>query len=221
MNILFDLDGTLTDPFEGITKCIAYAIVGLGGEKPNREDLRWCIGPSLKNSLATLLDTNDDKLAEKALALYRERFSSVGLFENKLYAGVIEALSALIAEGHVLYVATSKPAIYAERIIKHFDLCRYFHRVYGSDLDGTRNDKAELIAHILRKESIAGSDTIMIGDRKHDMIGARANGVSGIGVLWGFGTQEELEKSGARSCISHPGDIIGELKRQSGTASVL
>lgn len=221
MNILFDLDGTLTDPFEGITKCIAYAIVELGGKKPNREDLRWCIGPPLKNSLATLLDTDDDALAEKALSLYRERFSSVGLFENNLYAGIIEALNALIEEGHALYVATAKPAVYAERIIEHFDLGRYFHSVYGSDLDGTRNDKAELIAHILGKESIAGSDTIMIGDRKHDMIGAKANGVSGIGVLWGFGTQEELEKSGARRCISHPGDIVGELKGSSGTASAL
>ena len=113
-----------------------------------------------------MLNTDDDELAEKALSLYRERFSTIGLFENTVYDGIIEVLDALTKNDHTLYVATSKPGIYADRIINHFGLNNYFHHVYGSELDGTRNDKAQLIAHILEKESIASSETVMIGDRQ-------------------------------------------------------
>ena len=176
MHILFDLDGTLTDPFEGITKSIAHAMATLGKDQPDRENLRWCIGPPLKNSLRTLLGTDNDDLAERALSLYRERFSSVGLFENTVYPGIREVLDALMGKGHSLYIATSKPKIYADRIVDHFELKRCFQQIYGSELDGTRNDKAELIAHVLEQEAIAPSDAVMVGDRRHDMIGAIANG---------------------------------------------
>ena len=212
MNLLFDLDGTLTDPFEGITKCIAHALVKLGRPAPPRESLRWCIGPPLKNSLAKLLASDDDQLAEKALAIYRERFGSVGLFENEVYKDIPEVLGVLKETGHTLYVATSKPTVYAERIVNHFGLRGYFRGIYGSELDGSRTDKTSLVSHILQRESIVSSETFMIGDRKHDMIAAEANGVFGLGVLWGYGTREELEASGAYACITQPRELVSTLK---------
>ena len=212
MNLLFDLDGTLMDPFEGITKCIVHALVMLGRIAPPRESLRWCIGPPLKKSLAKLLASEDDQLAEEALAIYRDRFGSVGLFENKVYEDIPEVLDVLKEMRHTLYVATSKPAVYAERIIDHFGLRRYFHGIYGSELDGTRTDKTSLISHILQSESIASSEAVMIGDRKHDIIGAKANAVLGLGVLWGYGNREELEASGAYACIRQPRELVSTWK---------
>ena len=204
MNLLFDLDGTLTDPFEGITRCIAHALEEMGRPPPDRGDLRWCIGPPLRKSFARLLDSDDMALAERALMIYRERFGSIGLFENKVYEDIPEALDTLKKNGHVLFVATSKPAVYASRIIDHFDLRRFFKNVYGSELNGTRGDKKDLISHILQKEAISYRETIMIGDRKYDMIGAAATAVRAVGVLWGYGTKEELENSGAHFCLEQP-----------------
>jgi phosphoglycolate phosphatase len=141
MNLLFDLDGTLTDPFTGITKCISYALNMLDRKLPPGESLRWCIGPPLKDSFAKLLASDDDALTERAVAFYRERFGTVGLFENEVYDGIPEVLEALQKNGHTLYVATSKPVVYAKRIIDHFGLHRYFKWIFGSELDGTRSDK--------------------------------------------------------------------------------
>jgi phosphoglycolate phosphatase len=222
MNLLFDLDGTLTDPFEGITKCIEHALVMLNRPSPPRKDLRWCIGPPLKKSLSDLLASDDDQLAEKALAFYRERFGAVGLFENNIYKGIPETLEALKGRGHVLYVATSKPTVYAERIIDHFGLRPFFRVIYGSELDGTRVDKTSLIAHVLLRESIAASETVMIGDRKHDIIGAKANGMHGLGILWGYGTREELEASGAYACIAQPEELVPALNQEmNGSVNIL
>jgi phosphoglycolate phosphatase len=208
MNLLFDLDGTLTDPFEGITKCIAHALEEMGRPSPDRGDLRWCIGPPLRKSFARLLDSDDMALAERALMIYRERFGSIGLFENRVYEDIPEVLDTLKKNGHVLFVATSKPEVYAARIIDHFGLRRLFKNVYGSELSGARGDKKDLISHILEKEAISSSETMMIGDRKHDMIGAAANAVSAAGVLWGYGTKAELEKSGAYTCLEQPRELV-------------
>ena len=208
MNLLFDLDGTLTNPFQGITQCIAYALEMMGRPAPHREELGWCIGPPLKYSFAKLMGTDDKGLIDKTLAFYRERFGTVGLFENEVYDEIPEALEALQTRGHRLYLATSKPRVYAERIIDHFDLSRYFRHLYGAELDGTRNDKTSLIAYILKTESIAASETVMIGDRKYDMIGAKENGVCSFGVLWGYGTKDELEASGAKEFIKTPQELV-------------
>ena len=208
MNLLFDLDGTLTDPFTGITKCISYALDMLERKSPPRESLRWCIGPPLKDSFARLLASDDDALIKRAVAFYRQRFGTVGLFENEVYDGIPEALEALQKSSHTLYVATSKPTVYAERIIVHFGLQSYFKRVFGSELDGTRSDKTCLISHILEKEMIASSETSMIGDRVHDIIGAADNGICGFGVLWGYGTKDELKNSGAHAFFKTPGDLV-------------
>ncbi|SMC65067.1 phosphoglycolate phosphatase [Desulfocicer vacuolatum DSM 3385] len=211
MNILFDLDGTLTDSFEGITKCIFHAMTQLGKPVPPPETLGRCIGPPLKKSFARLLDSQDDGLAEQALILYRERFASVGLFENRVYDHIPQVLGTLKGKGHNLYVATAKPEIYAKRIIRHFDLDKYFKHVYGSELDGTRTDKTTLIAHILDKESLSADESVMVGDREHDMVGAGNNGLPGLGVLWGYGTREALENSGAYACLDDPRELVDKI----------
>jgi phosphoglycolate phosphatase len=219
MNLLFDLDGTLTDPFTGITKCISYALDMLDIKLPPRQSLRWCIGPPLKDSFAKLLASDDDALTDKAVAFYRERFGTVGLFENEVYDGIPEVLEDLQKNGHTLYVATSKPAVYAERIIDHFGLQRYFKRVFGSELDGTRSDKTSLISHILQRELIEPSETSMIGDREHDIIGAIENGICGFGVLWGYGTKDELKNSGAHAFLNTPRELVTAFNGKSNLSS--
>lgn len=211
MHILFDLDGTLTDPLSGITKCIQHALIGFDLPSPPAESLRWCIGPPLKESLVALLGPEKAHLAEQALAKYRERFSSVGLFENAVYPGIEDTLNELKRHGHSMHVATSKPTIYAEQIIDHFGLSEYFHSIDGSELDGTRCDKAVLLAHILERESIRPNDAVMIGDREHDMRGARRNYVRGVGVLWGYGTLGELQEAGAYACVANPLELLTQI----------
>ena len=213
MHLLIDLDGTLTDPFPGITKCIQHALASLGRPVPPAENLRWCIGPPLRQSFVTLLGREHEDLADEVLAKYRDRFGTIGLFENSVYPGIEPALDELNASGHALSVATSKPTVYARRIIDHFGLGKYFRSVNGSELDGPLADKSSLIAHILKREPIAPNDAVMIGDREHDMTGARRNHVAGLGVLWGYGSIEELEAAGACACAASPKDLLGTVKR--------
>jgi phosphoglycolate phosphatase len=136
----------------------------------------------------------------------------VGLLENEVYAGIPEALAALAQMDHDLVLATSKPAVYPERILGHFGLRRYFRAAYGSELDGARSDKAELLSHILSSESLDPSGTVMVGDREHDMRGAAANAIRGIGVLWGYGTREELTASGAAACTARPNELVSAVE---------
>ncbi|WP_022664932.1 HAD family hydrolase [Desulfospira joergensenii] len=206
MNILFDLDGTLTDPFTGISRCISYALETLGRKSPSPKDLAWCIGPPLRDSFIELLGP-DKALAEKALTLYRERFTRTGMFENSVYEGIPQALRDLEKRGHTLFVATSKPWVYAEKIIRHFELHPFFKTIYGCELDGTRGDKTSLISHVLKEESLSASSTVMVGDTAYDMEGAENNGISGIGVLWGYGSRQDLEAAGAGYCIGFPRDL--------------
>lgn len=207
MHFLFDLDGTLTDPFEGITGCIRYALSELGYSPPPREELRWCIGPPLRSSFAKLVGTDDPIHLDMCLAKYRERFSTIGLYENRLIDGMVDVLNSLQGDSHRLWVATSKPSVYARRIIEHFGLAPYFQSIHGSELDGTRTNKVELIAHLLRTEGISPDDAVMIGDREHDVIGAKANGLPAIGVLWGYGSREELLASGADVICETPAEL--------------
>lgn len=195
--VLFDLDGTLTDPFVGITRSIQHALEKLGAPVPAAEELGWCIGPPLWESFAVLLGqdgetVNDKVLLDRAVALYRERYTSVGLYENELIAGIAPLVEALTGAGLTLYVATSKPHAYAGKIVEHFGLMPQFRKVYGSELDGSRSAKAELIAHLIEQESRDAGRCVMIGDRKHDLIGAHANDMRAIGVTWGYGGYEEL-----------------------------
>jgi phosphoglycolate phosphatase len=206
--VYFDLDGTLTDPKLGITRSIRYALDQLGHPAPQEEDLIWCIGPPLRASLASFVGEAD---ADRALFLYRERFSDIGLFENQVYPGIPELLSAL--SGRRLFVATSKPRIYAERILSHFKMTEYFERIFGSELDGTRTDKSELLAHALQTTEGSPSRSVMVGDRKHDVIGARANGITGLGVLYGYGDEEELRQAGATQLFATPEELKQAFER--------
>ncbi len=206
MNILFDLDGTLTDPREGMVRCIKIALAGLGEPCPPDPELVRFIGPPLKDSFDALFGAGSPKTAE-AIALYRQQYSSKGLLENAVYPEIAGALASLAGRGAILVVATSKPTMFAERIIEHFGLGEHFRAIYGSELDGTRSDKAELISHVLKAENLPAMETMMVGDRMHDMIGARANGVFPVGVLWGYGTRQELEQSGAAVLCQAPAEL--------------
>jgi phosphoglycolate phosphatase len=204
--IYFDLDGTLTDPKTGITRCIRHALNELGHPAPPENELTWCIGPPLRVSLKRLVGTDD--LADRALSLYRERFSESGLYENRVYPQIEEVLATLRRYGHRLFVATSKPGVYAERIIRHFNLTAYFERVFGSELDGVRSDKTELLSYALNQTSEDPVCAIMIGDRRHDMIGARNNQMTAIGVLYGYGDEQELTEAGAHHVCPTPQAVL-------------
>ncbi|WP_065751526.1 HAD family hydrolase [Bradyrhizobium paxllaeri] len=206
--IYFDLDGTLTDPKLGITRSIQYALQRLDHPTiPTADELTWCIGPPLRSSFVRLL--GGDHAADRAVVLYRERFSDIGLYENGVYDGIDEVLTALRASGHRLFVATSKAHVFAERIIDHFGLRKHFERVFGAEYDGTRADKSHLLEYALKEVGVDPSKTLMIGDRSHDMVGAKNNGMKGIGVLYGYGSRDELLGAGAHHVCATPGAILG------------
>lgn len=150
-------------------------------------------------------------MAEKALSFYRERFSTIGLFENQLYEGIPHCLEKIAEKADSIHVVTSKPTIYSRRIIEHFDLAQYFKVVYGSNLDGSLSDKTELLTHVLKKEEIPARDAVMIGDRRFDVTGAKNNGIRALGVLWGYGSEKELINAGADGLCSHPDEIYRHI----------
>ena len=203
--VFFDLDGTLSDPKIGITKSIQYALERLDVPVPATDELLWCIGPPLRASFVELVD---EARADQAVSLYRERFGDVGLYENDLYDGIAETLQAFSNAGTRLFVATSKPHVYASRIVEHFGIADKFDRVFGSELDGTRVDKSKLLAYALAETGLAAADCAMIGDREHDMVGAVNNGLYGVGALYGYGTQQELEAAGAQDLAAAPDQIV-------------
>lgn len=205
--VLFDLDGTLTDPFPGITRCIDHALVRLGRVSPPADSLRWCIGPPLRSSFRVLLDTEDDATLDEAVRLYRERYGRLGKFENALIEGIPAVVARLHGEGAYLCVATSKLKTYAGDIVEHFGLCDWFHVVHGSELDGRNSAKAELIGHILATEGIDARRTVMIGDRSHDVVGAAAHDIPTIGVGWGYAEPGELEEAGAFAVAWQPSEL--------------
>lgn len=202
--VFFDLDGTLTDSSPGIVRSMQHAFTSLGRMQRSRHELEGFIGAPLVDVFAKLLETDDEKLPLEALRLYRERYSREGLFECKVYAGVPNMLTEIRSGGSTLFVVTSKPRVFAERIISHFGLGGYFDRVFGSELDGTRFNKAELIRHVLEQEQLAAEEALMVGDRGHDIIGAKANGLRSVGVLWGYGSREELSSCGPNIIVDSP-----------------
>jgi len=207
--IFFDLDGTLTDPKPGITGSIQYALRKLDLPVPTQDELSWCIGPPLRASFVTLL--GGERLADRAVALYRERFAEVGLYENSVYPDIEHILATLRQSPRRLFVATSKPQIFAERIIDHFGLTGYFERVFGSELDGTRVNKSELLAYAIATTGVDRQQALMIGDRSHDMVGARNNGMRAIGVLYGYGSEQELIEAGASHLCATPRAILEHI----------
>ena len=202
--VLFDLDGTLTDPREGITRCIAHALERMGVQAPPLDALTFAIGPPLRASLAQLLGRDDRESVEQAIAHYRERFADVGLFENTPYEGIAHTLERVKASGAALIVCTSKPRVYATRIVEHFGLHVHFDAIHGCELDGTREDKRDLMEYLLPRHRIAPTDAAMVGDRGVDMRAARHHGLHGIGALWGYGSEQELRDHGAHRLCEHP-----------------
>jgi phosphoglycolate phosphatase len=198
MNLIFDLDGTLTEPELGITRCFVYALERLGLPAPDRTQLRRFIGPPLRDVFGELLATSDPAVIERAVAFYRERFGDVGLYENELYPGMADSVEHLARCGHRMFVATAKAEIYARRIVEHFRLGHHFAAVYGAALSGEESHKSQLLGRLLRNEAVDPRESIMIGDRSGDITGARENGMRSIGVLWGYGTASELAEADVR-----------------------
>lgn len=200
--ILFDLDGTLTEPAEGITNSVKYALEKYEILGVTTEELLKFIGPPLQDSFMEFYHFSEED-AIKAVAYYREYFSEKGIFENKVYDGIPELLDNLKQKGKKLYVATSKPEKFTNQILEHFDLAKYFDFVAGATMDNSRTKKADIIAYALEHIQLEDCDkVIMVGDRHHDIDGAIANQIDSIGVLYGYGTKEELTKAGATYIVS-------------------
>lgn len=206
--ILFDLDGTLTDPGEGITNSVAYSLQKFGIEVEDKTELYKFIGPPLVDSFKEFYGFSDDK-AWQGVEYYREYFADKGIFENKVYNGITKTLETLRMKGYHLLIATSKPTKYAVMILEKFNLSGYFEFVSGSDMDERNSSKADIIRYALDMNNIAPEEAVMIGDRKHDIIGAKANGVHSIGVLYGYGDIQELQTVGADN-IAHTVEMILE-----------
>ncbi|MDV2682846.1 HAD-IA family hydrolase [Alkalihalophilus lindianensis] len=193
--VLFDLDGTLSDPKVGITKSVQYALQKMRKGVPEVDQLECFIGPTLQLSFTEYCHF-DEATTIKAIEYYRERFKDVGMFENELYPHIPELLKSLKEQNISLVVATSKPTVFAERILAYFKIDHYFDHIIGSHLDGTRSTKGEIIQYILELyKGYELSDFVMVGDRKHDVIGAKETGISSIGVTYGYGSYEELSDS--------------------------
>lgn len=196
--ILFDLDGTLTESGEGIINCVAYALEKMGKKEEHPEKLKCFVGPPLKEQFMKYAGLSEEE-GEQAVAYYRERYTTTGMFENRLYPKVPELLELLKINDKILGVASSKPEVYVKQILEHFQIADYFTAVAGSELDGRRTDKAEVIEEALRRMHLEEErdKVLMVGDRSHDVQGAISCGLQCIGVTYGYGTREELEKAGA------------------------
>lgn len=206
---LFDLDGTLTDPKEGIINAVLYVLEKMGIEEVNISELDSFIGPPMQQSFADRYNMNEIEV-ERAVFYFREYLKKSGLLENKVYDGIGALLQELKDAGNRLFVATSKPTVFAKQVIEHFQLTSFFEEIVGSNLDGTRIKKEEIIAHILQtNEELQKEEMVMIGDRKHDVIGANSNGIASIGVLYGYGNENELSDAGAIHIVKD----VEELQR--------
>ncbi len=206
--LLFDLDGTLTDPFEGITRSVEYALNAFGITVADRRELASFIGPPLVESLTEQFGfTMEDAVA--AVAKYREYFSVKGLYENELFEGIPELLRDCREAGYKISMATSKPTHYARIIAEHFDIARYFDAIHGSSLDGSRITKSSVVAEVVEEERLDPARALMIGDRRHDVEGAGEHGIRTVGVLYGYGTLEEHTAASAAYIVKD----ISELRQ--------
>ena len=210
-HLFFDLDGTLTESGPGIMNCVKYALEKFGINESDTEKLKRFIGPPLVNSFMDFYNFSESD-AREAMRIYRERFGTIGIFENAVYSGIPETLQKLKDSGKKLYVATSKPEIYVPRILDHFDLSKYFENAEGSDIEETRSNKALVIKYVIEKngleEEAKTNKIVMIGDRKHDIIGAKKNSLESIGCLWGYGSRKELSEHGATRIIERVEDLL-------------
>ena len=210
MHALVDLDGTLVDPKPGILGSIQYALGRLGAAVPPIDELGWAIGPPLRITFPKLLGRSD--LTEEALALYRANYRNGAMYDAVVYPGIPDALADLSAAGCRLILATAKPHVFARPILERFDLARHFVAVHGPELDGTNDNKADLIAHIVGSEGVRHETAVMIGDREHDVIAATRNGMRAIGVTWGYGTVSELTAANATTLCESPSRLADTVE---------
>ena len=203
--ILFDLDGTLTESGPGITRCVQYALEKIGHPEEDLEALRCFVGPPLKESFMEYAGV-DEETAEKAVVYYRERFEPVGMFENDLYPGVVEMLETLKKRKYKLAVASSKPEKYVRKILEHFGIDGYFTEIVGADEEKKRTAKEEVVREALRRLGLSNhpEQAVLVGDKEHDVYGARACGVECVAVLYGYGTREELENADPLKIVETP-----------------
>lgn len=213
-HILFDLDGTLTDPAEGITGSVAHALAAMGHPVPPRKELERFIGPPLDEAFGDFYGFTTAQVDE-AVVLFREYFSDRGILENELYPGIPQLLESLIARGKTLHVATSKPTAFAQQVLARFDLARYFTIVEGSPLTHNGLPKAEVIRAVLAAGKIEPEDAVMVGDRRHDIAGAKQTGLAAsVGVLYGYGSRQEFAAAGAdhvAESVEHLGEVLGRV----------
>lgn len=209
--VLFDLDGTLTESAPGITNSVAYALNHYGINVEDRSTLNKFVGPPLIDSFMKYFDFTKER-AEEAVDVYREYFSTKGLFENSVYEGIPELLKKIKATGRKVMLATSKPDRFAIRILEHFDLIQYFDYIAGATMDEKRTHKDEVIDYLLKENAISDvTRVVMVGDRENDVSGSKKFGIDCIGVLYGYGSLEELNEAGAKYIAKTPADVFGFL----------
>ena len=210
--ILFDLDGTLTESGIGITKSVQQALERMGKPEPDLDKLRVFVGPPLKDQFMKYAGFTEEE-AEQAIRLYRERYTTVGLFENAVYDGVEDMLKALKEAGYVLAVASSKPEVFVKQILEYFHLDHYFTEMVGSELDGGRSKKSAVVEEALLRLGLQEEreSVLMVGDKEHDVFGAREAGMNCVAVTWGYGTAEELEASHPMLIINRPDELVDYL----------
>lgn len=206
--ILFDLDGTLTNPKEGITKCVQHALRHFGIDRQCDELVEF-IGPPLREQFMKYASLTEEE-GELAVKIYRERFAPIGIFENEIYDGIITMLDALKKQEKILAIATSKPGVFAQKIADKYGITPYIEGVFASELDGTNTDKALVIKNAMEALGADKENTIMVGDREHDCIGAQKNGIECIGVTYGYAREGELEESGAYALADSP-EVLLEI----------
>ena len=209
-SIFFDLDGTLTDSGEGIINCAILALEHFGLPVPSREEMRVFVGPPLHETFVRFGVPKDK--AEEAVAVYRSRYIPIGKYENTPYPGIRELLETLKAEGHKLYVATSKPEQMSVDILQHFDLAKYFDQICGATMDTSRTNKEAVIAYLLEQNGRA-DNMVMVGDTKFDVIGAKAHGIPTVGVSWGYGEVGDMVDAGAVAIADTAGELLELLRR--------
>ena len=208
--IFFDLDGTITDSGEGIMNCATLALEHFGLPVPDREQMRVFVGPPLDQTFIKF-GVPADK-TDEAIKVFRSRYTTVGKFENFPYPGVADMLQSLKSQGHRLFVATSKPEVMANEVLRHFDLDGYFEQIAGATLDGSRSHKADVITYLLGLTGDVGQ-TLMVGDTAFDVIGAAAHGIPTIGVSWGYGTAEDMEKAGAIAIVHSMAELVALINQ--------
>jgi phosphoglycolate phosphatase len=207
--VLLDLDGTIADSRPGIEASFRFMLAELGHDPRAVGDVTWAVGPPIGVSIRTLLEKYRDDRVDLGIAVYRARYSAVGLYDCTIYPGIVEMLEALTRAGRALCVATSKRRDFAERVVDHLGLRPYLPKVYGALPGGGLDDKTDMVAELLRVEAYGSATTVMVGDRLHDIHAAQANGLRSVGVLWGYGGRNELQAAGADGLAATPAELVG------------